>query len=57
MPRLAVRAILIEDDKILLAHFIDDSGPWYVTPGGGVQHGETLSAQRSPAFEPRRRSR
>jgi len=42
MPRLAVRAILIEDDKILLAHFSDASGDWYVTPGGGVQDGETL---------------
>ncbi|MDC0666240.1 NUDIX domain-containing protein [Nannocystis radixulma] len=42
MPRLAVRAILIEDDRILLAHFIDAGGPWYVTPGGGVQHGETI---------------
>jgi 8-oxo-dGTP diphosphatase len=42
MPRLAVRAILVEDAKILLAHFADASGTWYVTPGGGVQHGETL---------------
>lgn len=42
MPRLAVRAILIEDDRILLAHFVDAGGPWYVIPGGGVQHGETL---------------
>lgn len=42
MPRLAVRAILIEDDNILLAHFSDASGTWYVVPGGGVQDGETL---------------
>jgi ADP-ribose pyrophosphatase YjhB (NUDIX family) len=42
MPRLAVRAILIEDDRILLAHFVDAGGPWYVIPGGGVQEGETL---------------
>ncbi|HEY0135660.1 MAG TPA: NUDIX domain-containing protein, partial [Nannocystis sp.] len=42
MPRLAVRAILIEDDRILLAHFVDAGGPWYVIPGGGVQDGETL---------------
>lgn len=42
MVRLAVRAILIEDDRILLAQFLDASGPWYVTPGGGVQHGETI---------------
>jgi ADP-ribose pyrophosphatase YjhB (NUDIX family) len=26
----------------LLAHFIDASGEWYVVPGGGVQHGETI---------------
>ena len=42
MPRLSVRAILIEDDRILLAHFTDASGAWYVTPGGGVQQGETI---------------
>lgn len=42
MPRLAVRAILIEDDAILLAQFVDEGGLWYVTPGGGVQEGETL---------------
>lgn len=42
MPRLAVRAILVEDGQILLAHFVDPGGDWYVTPGGGVQHGETL---------------
>lgn len=41
-PRLAVRAILIEDDAILLERFVDASGEWYVTPGGGVQHGETI---------------
>ena len=42
MPRVAVRAILIEDDRILLEHFADAGGPWYVIPGGGVQDGETL---------------
>jgi len=42
MPRLAVRAILIEQDRILLAHFVDAGGEWYVVPGGGVQHGETI---------------
>lgn len=42
MPRLAVRAILLEKGQILLGHFIDASGEWYVVPGGGVEHGETL---------------
>lgn len=42
MPRLAVRAILVEDDNILLEQFEDAGGPWYVTPGGGVQDNETL---------------
>lgn len=42
MPRLAVRAILVEDGRILLGHFSDASGEWYVLPGGGVEHGETI---------------
>ncbi|MEZ4449261.1 MAG: NUDIX domain-containing protein [Nannocystaceae bacterium] len=42
MPRLAVRAILVEGDAILLERFADATGEWYVTPGGGVQDGETI---------------
>ena len=42
MPRLAVRAILVEQGRILLGHFVDPGGAWYVVPGGGVEHGETL---------------
>jgi 8-oxo-dGTP diphosphatase len=42
MPRLAVRAILVEQGRILLGHFVDPGGDWYVVPGGGVEHGETL---------------
>ena len=42
MPRLAVRAILIEDDKILLEQFQDANESWYVTPGGGVDENETI---------------
>lgn len=42
MPRLAVRAILIEDEKILLEQFQDANESWYVTPGGGVDENETI---------------
>lgn len=42
MPRLSVRAILVEAGAILLTHHVDRRGSWYVTPGGGVEDGETL---------------
>ncbi|WAS96457.1 NUDIX domain-containing protein [Nannocystis punicea] len=42
MPRLAVRAILLEGDSILLERFEDAVESWYVTPGGGVQENETI---------------
>jgi len=37
-----VRAVIIEDEHILLSRYRDERGYWYVTPGGGVQEGETL---------------
>ncbi|MCJ8329642.1 MAG: NUDIX domain-containing protein [Lentisphaeria bacterium] len=42
MPRLAVRAVIIDGDEILLAKYKDERGYWYITPGGGVEEGETL---------------
>lgn len=42
MPRLSIRAIIIEDEKILLCRHETDGEIWYVTPGGGVDHGETI---------------
>ena len=41
-PRLAVRAVVIEDGQILLAQYENDWGQWHIIPGGGVHHGETL---------------
>ncbi|EAS41633.1 NUDIX domain-containing protein [Photobacterium profundum] len=41
-PRLSIRAVFYKDDKILLCKHHDDRGFWYITPGGGVEHGETL---------------
>lgn len=38
--RLSVRAIIIEDDKILLNEF--NNGEYYNLPGGGLELGETL---------------
>ena len=41
-PRLSVRGVFYRDDAILLTKHKDDRGYWYITPGGGVQHGESL---------------
>ncbi|MDO6461702.1 NUDIX domain-containing protein [Granulosicoccaceae sp. 1_MG-2023] len=41
-PRLAVRAVVIEDERLLLARYESEGREWYIIPGGGVQHGETL---------------
>lgn len=38
--RLAVKAIIVRDHKLLLVHEIGDA--WWNLPGGGVEHGETL---------------
>ncbi|MET1281334.1 NUDIX domain-containing protein [Vibrio navarrensis] len=42
MPRVSVRAIVIENDQILLVRYKDSQGYWYLLPGGGVEDGETL---------------
>ena len=41
-PRLAVRGIIYQDDKILLNQLKRGDLEWYIVPGGGVDHGETL---------------
>ncbi len=41
-PRVSVRAVVIREDHLLLSQYKDDRGYWYVTPGGGVESGETL---------------
>ncbi|MBE1274449.1 NUDIX domain-containing protein [Enterovibrio baiacu] len=40
--RVSVRAVCYQDDKILLAEHKDERGLWYIIPGGGIQHNETL---------------
>lgn len=40
--RVSVRAVCYRDDTILLAEHRDDRGLWYILPGGGIQHNETL---------------
>ncbi|MGF1681599.1 NUDIX domain-containing protein [Photobacterium minamisatsumaniensis] len=41
-PRLSIRAVIYTDNAILLCKHHDERGFWYITPGGGVEHGETL---------------
>ncbi|OLQ70097.1 DNA mismatch repair protein MutT [Photobacterium proteolyticum] len=41
-PRISVRAVFYNQDHILLCKHQDERGFWYITPGGGVEHGETL---------------
>lgn len=42
-PRLSVRAVVYDKQgRLLLASHQGAQGPWYVLPGGGVEHNETL---------------
>ncbi|PKF50450.1 NUDIX domain-containing protein [Enterovibrio nigricans] len=41
--RVSVRAVCYQDDSILLAEHRDDRGLWYILPGGGIKHNETMS--------------
>ena len=40
--RTAARALIILDDKLLAIKMRDQSGIFYILPGGGQRHGETL---------------
>lgn len=42
MPRISIRAIVIQNDQILLSQYQDKNQIWHVAPGGGVENGETL---------------
>ncbi len=42
--RPAVRAVLVKDGKILLVKLKDNSGNFFVLPGGGQKHGETMTS-------------
>ena len=41
-PRVSARALIVEDESVLLSCYEDAGGPWYVLPGGGQRNGETL---------------
>jgi ADP-ribose pyrophosphatase YjhB (NUDIX family) len=40
--RTAARALIIMDDKLLAIKMRDRTGVFYILPGGGQRHGETL---------------
>lgn len=40
--RNSAKAIILQDSKVLLTKNIDDEGYFYLFPGGGQEHGETL---------------
>jgi 8-oxo-dGTP pyrophosphatase MutT (NUDIX family) len=40
--RVAARAMIIEDGRLLVMTYRDDHGQWCVTPGGGIAKLETL---------------
>jgi len=42
--RNSVKALIIEDDKVLLTKNQDVEGNFYLCPGGGQEHGETFHA-------------
>lgn len=41
--RVAARAVIVCGGKLLVVILRDDSGPFYILPGGGQKHGETLA--------------
>jgi len=40
--RVAIRVLIMQDDKVLLVKEADDD--WWALPGGGVDHGETVES-------------
>lgn len=40
--RHACRAVIVRDDRLLAIKMCDRSGIFYVLPGGGQRHGETM---------------
>ena len=51
--RTAARALIVQEAQVLVVEYRDAEGPWYLLPGGGQQHEETLDAclQRELAEE------
>lgn len=42
--RIAAKALIVRDGALLLVRCSDESGEWYMLPGGGQHHGEPLDA-------------
>jgi 8-oxo-dGTP diphosphatase len=42
MPRIAVRGVIYRNDEILLSHHRNEEREWYLIPGGGINHGESV---------------
>ena len=40
--RNSAKAIIVRNGCLLVQSNVDAQGPWYLLPGGGQQHGETL---------------
>ncbi len=51
--RTAAKALIYQDERLLVTVNKDDEGLWYILPGGGQKHGETLvdALQRECAEE------
>lgn len=43
LPRIRVAAIIVENDQVLLVRHEKDGETYWMLPGGGVDHGETLA--------------
>ena len=42
--RISAKAIIVQDGRLLVLRNRDAVGDWYSLPGGGQEHGETLTA-------------
>ena len=42
--RNAAKALIVKGGHVLVVEYLDESGPWYILPGGGARPGETLTA-------------
>lgn len=47
--RVAIRMLVIHNDKVLLVKEADDD--WWALPGGGVDHGETVESTLTREIE------
>ena len=40
--RVAAKAVIVQDGKLLVTKHVDREGPWYLLPGGGQEAGEPV---------------